>query len=108
MITLDIYQHGKRIDKKEFSKNFLVMKHNDEYFWGIDGDSQVKEGSIMIWLIVSDPPSVKFVLSGWQLIVDGESILGENKLGTSSIDIKGKTAEFKYGDLSFVFKFPIP
>jgi hypothetical protein len=83
------------------------VKHNNEYFWGIDGYPQVKEGSIMIWLIVAHPPKVKFVLSGWQLIVDGVSVLGENKLGTSSIYIEGKTAEFKYDDLSFVFQFPM-
>jgi hypothetical protein len=98
---------GKELIKGSFPKTFWLRNIMMNIFGGIDGDSQVKEGSIMIWLIVSDPPKVPFVLSGWQLIVDGESILGENKLGTSSIDIKGKTAEFKYGDLSFVFQFPI-
>ncbi|MBI1879536.1 MAG: hypothetical protein HYR94_15175 [Chloroflexi bacterium] len=106
MPIMHIYQAGRKIGLEEFQHSFLIIKKDDELFWGEDKELNLRnlEGSILIWIrSVSVAPELAFLLLDWRLILDGTEV-SQNQHGP--IDIEGKTVDLQYNDYRFVCYFP--
>jgi hypothetical protein len=111
MTFVDVYRAGTKVASREIQGSFLIVEHDDgEFTWRVDGEPILKKGgAITVWFIPDIySPRFQLISQGWQLIVDGMTVLEENEVGVDrlAIPINGKIVELKHGDLSFVFQLP--
>lgn len=114
MPTVDIYHGETRIASRKFKTDFMIVAEVADQKvirWEVDEESASERGGVILaWLRASGyPPEVHFVPPGWSLSVDGLSIIGaSDDISPESrfdIPIKGKIAELRHDDMSFVFQF---
>ena len=113
MAIAKVYKAQTQIDSRKFSKEFMIVEaDHSEIIWSSDGEPAPRKDrieSILIWVKAGKrPPEIDFVPPEWELIVDGQTMLGKNIVTYSSrthIPVKGSIAELRYDDLRFVFRF---
>ena len=106
--TIEIYQHGTKIDTKSFTRDFVIVmdQKGDKLRWEIDGEPASKQGgSILVWVkIAMRPAEIHFIPPGWELIIDGKTIIDKNYQGRDRFDreVNGKIIEIQHNEYKFV------
>ena len=108
MLTMHIYQAGRKVASEEFQNKFFITKEvaEDRLFWEADEeqDSSKKGGVFQIWILgASSTPMIAFIPPGWQLTIDGVML---NQGIYEHISVRGRAVELRYGDYRFVCSFP--
>ncbi|MEM7347313.1 MAG: hypothetical protein AAF485_23995 [Chloroflexota bacterium] len=107
MPIMNVYLKDKELASEKFEHNFFVVKNDYELFWGEENKLTTHKltGSVLIWMrSISVWPEVSFVLSDWQLLLDGVDVSQIYQEGP--IDIEGKTVDLRHNNYRFVCDIP--
>jgi len=111
MPEVDIYYNGKKIETKQFSRSFYIIKElgSERLYWetGQEQRSSQEGGEIHIWIqTVSSSPRVRrriiFVRPDWQLVVDGTIM---EKRFYTELEVEGRAIELRYNNYCFICLF---
>lgn len=110
MPTVDIYRGGRKIDSKNFRSQFMIVAEENEYGFRWEADEETgskRGGGILVWIRAFRPPNIHFIPPGWELAVDGVTVVEKDSKDLTRVDIEvcGEVAEIRHGDFRFVCQF---